>query len=58
MPTPIDNLTPNSSYKEMVDAVSDCIKIEMEVGNPQQKAIAMCIKMCEEKTGKKIPTRK
>jgi len=56
MPTPVDGLTPQSGYSEMMSAVSACIKQEINGGRPQPQAIAMCIGMAEQKTGKKIPT--
>ena len=54
MPTPIDNLSKDSSYQDIHKAVSACIAIEKDAGRPQKQAIAMCINMAEEKTGKKF----
>jgi len=51
-PTPVDNLTPNSSDEEMDKAVSSCISSEIRRGRAQDQAIAMCIGQANTKTGK------
>jgi len=56
MPTPVDKLTPKSSDKQIAEAISACIAIEMDTGRAQSQdqAIAMCFDMARRKTGKKI----
>ena len=53
MPIPeIQALTPNSSPEQIKAAISSCIATEVNAGREQQQAIAMCMQMVDEKTGK------
>jgi hypothetical protein len=54
MPTPVDNLNKNSSKGSISNAISACIEIEMDNGEKQSQAIAMCSSMAEKKTGKDL----
>lgn len=56
MPTPVDNLTPDSSDKEINDAISACIAIEKDKHpdwEPDQR-VAVCFAMARKKTGKNL----
>ena len=56
MPTPIDNLTNDSSEKEINDAIGACIAIEKDKHpewKPDQR-VAVCLSMARKKTGKKL----
>lgn len=52
MPTPVDNLTKDSSADTIKNAVSECIAIEIRGGMKQDQAVARCMSMARQKTGK------
>lgn len=52
MPTPVDNLTKDSSAEAIKKAVSECISIEVRGGEKQDRAVAMCLNMARAKTGR------
>lgn len=52
MPTAVDKLTKDSSPEQIKAAISDCIATEVHAGREQEKAVAMCHRMADDKTGK------
>ena len=52
MPTPVDNLSKDSSADSIRSAVSACISYEIEHGRERDQAVAMCYEMARGKTGK------
>ena len=54
MPTAVDNLSKESSMSTIKAAISDCIATEVQGGEKQDRAIAMCHSMASKKTGKAL----
>ena len=52
MPTPVDNLSKDSSADSIRSAVNKCIDQEIDNGRERDQAVAMCYEMARGKTGK------
>jgi len=53
MPVPeIQRLTSSSDEAQIKAATSSCIASEVRAGRPQDQAVAMCMQMIRDKTGK------
>ena len=54
MPTPADNLNPNSTEEEIKAAISNTIAQLIREGRDKDQAVAMAFDMVKRKTGKNM----
>ena len=54
MPTPADNLNPNSTEEEIKAAISNTIAQLIREGRDKDQAVAMAFDMAKRKTGKNM----
>ncbi len=54
MPLAVDNLTPESSHQQIMDAISATIKKLMDEGKDQKAAAGEAYGIARDKTGKEL----